>query len=211
MDGTNTQEEKASQVLEVKRRPSPTANQTTHKPKPPSPNTTPSSSPAPRAIHSQLPRIQTTPPTATQQVNWLAIQLNNSPSPSPTTPESHPSPTTEHAHLPTTTTHQPFQPAQLTNLAGPQPTTVHGAVQLKLAKLGPSRRGLECTAELDVLMDRLRYVVRPESADESRVVGRRRDPAEVSAFWGEVREGVRVADEEVWRSRWDGVSWGVSP
>ncbi|EAQ83166.1 predicted protein [Chaetomium globosum CBS 148.51] len=202
MDRTNTQEENASQALEVNHRPSPTANQTTYKPNPQTPNTTPKCSPVPRAIHRQLPRIQTTPPTATQQVDWLAIQLHNFSSPSPTAQESHPPPTT---------THQPFQPFQLTNLAGPQPTTVRDAVQLKLAKLGPSRRGLECTAELDVLMDRLRYVVRPESAEEARVVGRRRDPAEVSAFWGKVREGVRVADEEVWRSRWDGLRWGVSP
>jgi hypothetical protein len=71
-------------------------------------------------------------------------------------------------------------------------------VQLKLNKMGRSQRGLECTAELDVLMDRLRYMVLPEDREtEAKIVWQ--DPREVRAFWKGVRNAVRVRDEEVWK------------
>ena len=196
MDRTNTQKGRSSPDLRTDRRPSPAINQTTNQTNPQNANPTPKLSNAPRATHRQLPRIQTHLPTGFQQ----AIEVSKLPGP-PTTAnrkETDPPAATQSVQH------------KLATLGGRQTTTVQDAVQRKLAQLGTSRRGLECTAELDVLMDRLRDVVAPEDREtEARL--RRRDPREVRMFWKAVRNGVRVRDEEIWKGSWDGVQWSVSP
>ena len=189
MDRNDTQSGRLSPAPRNDRRPSQAINQTTNQADLQSPNATPKSPPTRRATHHQLPRIQTNLPTTFQQPVEVG-KLRNPPT------------TIQQAAAQTA-------PHKLVTLTGAQPTTVQEAVQLKLAKLSPSRRGLERTAELDVLMDRLRYVVVPESDTEAKLP--RRDPREVRMFWKAVRNGVRVQDEEVWKGVWDGVEWSVSP
>ncbi|KAH6847184.1 hypothetical protein B0I37DRAFT_414946 [Chaetomium sp. MPI-CAGE-AT-0009] len=160
--------------------------------------TSPRSSPALRTTRQPSPTINQTT-NKTNPKSSPASRVNRQPSPATT------SQTTNKTNPQTKTTTPRPSPAPIPTNRHPllpnPPTTVQQAVQLKVAKLGRSRRGLECTAELDVLMDRLRYML-PDRDSDPNIKGR--DPGEVRSFWEGVRTGVTVGDEEIWGEEgWD--------
>jgi hypothetical protein len=106
MDRTNTQKRRPSPAPRVDRQPSLTVNETTDQ----NTDSIPRSAPAPRAIHNQLPRLQTNPPTTFQQ----AVEVGKFPNPPTTTNRKETNP-------PTTIQHAGTQAAQhkLATLAGP--------------------------------------------------------------------------------------------
>ena len=86
----------------------------------------------------------------------------------------------------------------------PGQPTIQEAVQKKMKQLNQTRRGRECTQELDVLMDQLRDMLPDEQLD-SKAEKRGAELAE--GYWKDVRAQLQVKKEEIYGGKPE--PWGV--
>jgi len=86
----------------------------------------------------------------------------------------------------------------------PDRLTIQEAVQKKIKQLSQTRRGRECTQELDVLMDQLRDMLPDEQLDPK---AEQRDAELAEGFWKDVRAQLQVKEEEIYGGKPE--PWGV--